>query len=170
MPYSYSLFKNEVKDHLLEYIQNDYKILDVGPGSGTYGKMMMSTHHIDGLEIFEPYIHQFNLREIYNNVFIGNICQFDFHEYNYLILGDVLEHIHTDEAIALVDKINALGKKCLIAIPYLYEQGAWEGNDYEIHHQPDLTHKVFTNRYPSMKVLYKDEQYGYYVNYKTSLS
>lgn len=170
MPYSYLLFKDEVKDHLIKSIPKDHKILDVGPGSGTYGAMMSPTHHIDGLEIFEPYVDNFNLRSIYNNVFIGDICQFDFHEYNYLILGDVLEHIHVDQAIALVDKINALGKKCLIAVPYLYEQGEWEGNVYEVHHQPDLTHEVFMSRYPAMKVLYKDHNYGYYVNYKTSLS
>jgi hypothetical protein len=170
MPYSYSLFKDEVKKHLVDYIPSTHTILDVGPGVGTYGSMMKDTHSIDALEIFEPYVDNFNLREIYNKVIIGDICEFDFHMYNYLILGDVLEHIPTSKAIALVDKINALGKKCLIAIPYLYEQGEWYGNVHETHHQPDLTHELFIRRYPAMRVLYKDDNYGYYVNYKTSLS
>ena len=165
MPYSSTAFKDEVKLHIIENIKFDNKILDIGPGAGTYGKLLRDNYQIDGLEIFEPYINKFSLNSIYQNVFVGNILAFDFQNYDYLILGDILEHIPKYEAVGLVNRINQSGKRCLIAVPYLYEQGEYDGNIHETHHQSDLTHEIFLNRYPSMNLLFKDDGYGYYVNY-----
>lgn len=166
MPGSYDFFKKEVKKHLLENIEFNSNILDVGPGYGTYGNLLKPEYiNVNAIEIWEPYINQFNLRSIYKKVYVGDICDFDFSNFDYLILGDVLEHIETDRAINLVNKINNLNKKCLIAIPYLYHQGEHEGNIFETHHQPDLTHDLFLNRYSNMNCLFKNELYGYYINY-----
>lgn len=168
MPYSYPLFKEEVREHLLSILKKEDYVLDVGPGAGTYGRMLDGKHWIDAIEIYEPYVHEFNLHEFYNLVYIDNICNFDIHPYSYIILGDVLEHLELDCALALIDKINALGKKCIVAVPYLYEQGEEFGNIYETHHQPDLTPAKMASRYPSLRLLYGDEKYGYYVNYTLS--
>lgn len=165
MPYSSTAFKDDIKQHILSNIKPNEKILDVGAGSGTYGKMLNQFYYIDGLEIHEPYIEKFRLRELYKNLYNVNILAFDFSQYDYIIMGDILEHIPKYEAMTLVAKINSAGKKCLIAVPYLYEQGEYDGNVHEIHHQPDLTHEIFLERYPSMHLLYKDDGYGYYVNY-----
>jgi methylase of polypeptide subunit release factors len=40
MPYSYNLFKEEVKQNILNSFQNDIKILDVGAGCGTYSNFL----------------------------------------------------------------------------------------------------------------------------------
>jgi 2-polyprenyl-3-methyl-5-hydroxy-6-metoxy-1,4-benzoquinol methylase len=165
MPYSSTAFKEEVKTHLLEHIPVMARVLDVGPGAGTYGMMLNSTHIIDAVEVFEPYIDMFNLRDKYTKVFNGNILSFDLSPYDYIIMGDVLEHIPKYEAINLVKRINDEGMHCLIAVPYLYEQGEYMDNIHEVHHQADLTHEIFLQRYPSMKLLFKDEGYGYYINY-----
>ena len=165
MPYSSTAFKEDVKHHFIESVSINNKILDVGPGSGTYGKMLNQFYHIDGLEIHEPYIEQFKLRDIYKHIYIGNILAFDFSNHDYILMGDILEHIPKYEAINLVSKINSAGKKCLIAVPYLYEQGEYNGNVHEIHHQPDLTNEIFLERYPCMHLLFKDDGYGYYINY-----
>jgi len=53
----------------------------------------------------------------------------------------------------------------MIAVPFLYEQGEWEGNVYETHHQPDLTPAIMQERYPELNLLIGDNAYGYYVNY-----
>ena len=90
MPYSSTAFKNEVKLHILENLDATTKILDVGPGAGTYGKLLREHFTIDGLEIHEPYVNKFNLNDIYHNIFIGNILAFDIVKYDYLILGDIL--------------------------------------------------------------------------------
>lgn len=165
MPYSSTAFKEEVKDHLLEHIPAMARVLDVGPGAGTYGEMLNSKRIIDAVEIFEPYIDMFNLRDKYTKVFNGNILSFDLSPYDYVILGDVLEHIPKYEAINLIKRIDDEGIHCLVAVPYLYEQGEYMNNIHETHHQPDLTHEIFLQRYPSMKLLFKDEGYGYYTNY-----
>lgn len=166
MPGSYDFFKLEVKQHLFNNIDINVNILDVGPGYGTYGNLLKPKYtKVDAIEIWEPYVNQFNLKSIYRNVFIGDICDFDFSDYDYLILGDILEHIEIPRAIELISKINNTDKKCLVAVPYLYPQGEYAGNIFETHHQPDLTHDVFLKRYPKMNCLYRNQLYGYYINY-----
>lgn len=166
MPYSYDYFKIEVGKHIIKTQSQSSKILDVGAGSGKYGAMLrMWFNNIDALEIFEPYIEQFQLKEIYNNVYIGNIIDFNIDMYDYIIMGDILEHLSVEDAHDLLSKIHLDGKKCLVAIPYKMEQGEVNGNIYETHLQPDLTHDVFLFRYPMMKELYRNHEYGYYINY-----
>ena len=152
--------------HIIKTQPQSSKILDAGAGSGKYGAMLrIWFNNIDALEIFEPYIEQFKLKEIYNNVHIGNIIDFDIDMYDYIIMGDILEHLSIEDAHNLLTKIHLGGKKCLIAIPYTMEQGEVNGNIYETHLQPDLTHEVFLFRYPMMKELYRNFEYGYYINY-----
>jgi hypothetical protein len=43
------------------------------------------------------------------------------------------------------------------------EQDICEDNVYEIHKQPDLTPEIVLERYPMLKLLYKNSKYGYYV-------
>ena len=86
MPYSYGEFKEDVKQHFLNYIPSTTKILDVGPGQGTYSKLL-SNYNLDCIEVWEPYITQFNLQSQYNKVILGNINQFNFLEYEYIIMG-----------------------------------------------------------------------------------
>jgi len=166
MPYSYSLFKDEVKKHFIKNVQKSVKILDVGAGSGTYALLLGDEYpNIDAIEIFPNYLHMFNLQDIYKNVIIGDILETDFDEYDYLIMGDVLEHMTFLQAKNLLDKITAKDKICLVAVPYMFEQGTEFDNVYETHHQPDLTKEIFLERYPQMKFLCGDDNYGYFVNY-----
>jgi hypothetical protein len=166
MPYSYSLFKDEVKKHFIKNVQKSVKILDVGAGSGTYALLLGDEYpNIDAIEIFPNYIHMFNLSDIYKNVIIGDILDFDFDEYEYLIMGDVLEHFTFVQAKNLLDKITAKDKICLVAVPYMFKQGTEFDNVHETHHQPDLTKEIFLERYPQMKFLCGDDNYGYFVNY-----
>ncbi len=167
MPTSYSFFKNEVKEHFLKNINVNTKILDVGPGCGTYGLLLKPEFiDIDSVEIWENYIDQYNLKHIYKNIYTENILTFDFSNYDYLILGDILEHISLIDAQDLVKRICEKNKKCLIAVPYMYPQGAYEGNIYETHLQPDITPENFLERYPELECLFKNEFYGYYINYQ----
>jgi hypothetical protein len=91
---------------------------------------------------------------------------------NLLNHQELLNYIHQYPNIVTVEKYNEqigkivyTNKECLVAIPYTMEQGEHEGNIYETHHQPDLTNEIFLERYPCMKLLYKDDGYGYYINY-----
>ncbi len=164
MPTSYSVFKPEIKQWFLENIPTHKRILDVGPGEGTYSNLLRSSgYRIDAVEIYEPYLNQYNLRDKYDNVYIDDILNFDTRDYDVIILGDVLEHIMPLYAQLLINRINNAGQQCLVAVPYLMHQGEYEGNIYEAHKQEDLTHEVMNDRYPNLVCLYENEHYGYYV-------
>jgi hypothetical protein len=143
------------------------KVLDVGAGSGKYGLMLKQYFGgIDALEIYHPYIVKFDLHSIYKRIFCADIMEFDISEYNYLIMGDIIEHLTIENAQELLSYINNSGKKCLVAIPYQMDQDEVGGNVYEKHLQSDLTQSNFIDRYPFMKLLYSNDLYGYYVNYE----
>ena len=168
MPYSFTYFKEEVKEWFLNNVPTSKRILDVGPGIGTYSDLLRSSgYRIDAVEIYEPYIEKYNLREKYDNVYVGSIITFDINDYDFIILGDVLEHIPKNYAKELIRDIVNAKKECLVAIPYEMEQGEHEGNIYETHHQPDLTHEVMCERYPDLTCIYRNEYYGYYTHVHT---
>ena len=143
------------------------RILDVGPGIGTYSDLLCPfDYRMDAVEIFEPYVAKYKLREKYDNVYINSIVVFDIKDYDFIILGDVLEHLPTNYAKELINDIVNSGKECLVAVPYEMEQGEHEGNIHETHYQPDLTPEVMAERYPSLTCIFSNEHYGYYVHMK----
>lgn len=171
MPTSSSDLKEAIFEHIrtvvLEQLPKRYKILDVGPGMGTYG-MSLSDLNIDALEIYEPYVKQYNIKQYYKNVFIGDILKFDYDDYDYIILGDVLEHIPVKDAKKLIQDITSKGIKCLVAVPFLCPQDAVHGVESEIHHQEDLTPRIMKSRYPELEIFLSNNKingYGYYTNY-----
>jgi len=166
MPYSYSLYKKEFKDHLVNRFANDIQILDVGCGSGGYFELLNLYYpNIDGIEIYPNYVQMFNLDTKYRRLIIGDILQQDLSEWEYFIMGDVIEHMTYEEALQLIEKIHKTGKFMMVAVPYLFQQDEEYGNIHEIHKQPDLTKEIFLQRYSCMKFLFGDNNYGYFINY-----
>lgn len=171
MPSSRTIFKTEIKKYLTDIFEKNknWKILDVGPGEGTYAKLLPEIK-IDALEVFERYINDYNLNELYNKVHVGSIVDFDISSYDFYILGDILEHLTPEDGVKLIEDIDRLNKKCVVAVPFLAPQGEWGGNIYETHKQSDLTLSVMGSRYPSLKLLYTDAKssnsrgYAYYTN------
>jgi glycosyltransferase involved in cell wall biosynthesis len=165
MPNSYSYFKSDIKQWFIDNIPTSERILDVGPGQGTYSELLRNLgYRMDAVEVWAPYVEQFELKKKYDNVYIADIREFNLQDYDFIILGDVLEHLYTEDAQRLIDNMLFLKKKCLVAIPYMMSQDGEEyGNEYETHHQPDLTPDVMLDRYPSLKKIYDNQWYGYYV-------
>lgn len=169
MPYSYSLFKNEVKLHLIQNISKEAMILDVGAGAGSYGKLLHDHFpHIHGIEIYDKYYEMFKIEQWYEKLFSGDIITFDYDKYDYIIFGDIIEHLETEEAQKLIKDCTDKAIKILVTVPYLFEQGEEYGNKYEIHKQSDLTQKIVLERYPELRYLIGDTNYGYFINYETS--
>ena len=53
MPYSTTLYKEQVKNHILSRLHESAKILDVGAGAGTYSHLIREKFkNIDAVEIF----------------------------------------------------------------------------------------------------------------------
>ena len=166
MPNSYSYFKSDIKQWFIDNIPTSERILDVGPGQGTYSDLLKGLgYRMDAVEVWAPYVDQFGLRKKYDNVYIADIRDFDIGGYNFIILGDVLEHLSTEDAKSLMNKIDIYGIDVMVAIPYMMPQdGTAYGNEHETHLQPDLTPEVMLERYPSLEPLYTNQRYGYYVS------
>jgi hypothetical protein len=167
MPYSNGFMKDAIKQHFLKNIPSNLKILDAGAGCGTYSKLLKADFpNMDGIEIFSTYNDMFDLKSQYNNLFIQNVLDFDITPYDYIILGDIIEHMKVVEARNFLDKIESMDKICLVGVPYNFPQEAEFGNEYEKHLQPDLTEDLFLERYPNMTLLFGNHEYGYFVNYE----
>ena len=166
MPNSYSYFKSDIKQWFIDNVPTSERILDVGPGQGTYSDLLKGLgYRMDAVEVWAPYVDQFGLRKKYDNVYIADIRDFDIGSYNFIILGDVLEHLSTEDAKSLMNKIDIYGIDVMVAIPYMMPQdGAEYGNEHETHLQPDLTPEVMLERYPSLEPVYTNQWYGYYVS------
>lgn len=168
MPTSYDFYKDLITDWILQNVSTDLRILDVGPGIGTYSELVRSHgYKMDAVEIWQPYIDEYDLISKYDNVYNDNILNVsvDFiDKYDFFILGDVLEHLSPKDARGLLDIFNSKNKRYLIAVPYSLEQGEYEGNIYETHLQPDLTSELMSVRYPELQLIWENHLYGYYTD------
>ena len=170
MPTSYPLYKDSVRNWFLQNVPLDTTILDIGAGCGTYSDLIRGYgYKMDAVEIWEPYIDKYKLHKKYGVVYNENILAMDFvilDEYDFFILGDILEHLTLEEAQYLLLFLKQNKKQYLVAVPYQMEQGEYEGNVHETHLQPDLTPENMLERYPDLELLYGNNFYGYYTNKK----
>ena len=163
---------------IMEYLKNNFsqsaKVLDIGGGDGKWARVMGSYfRHIDCVEIFEPYIERYNLKELYTNVYLNNFLNHEFDYYDVVIMGDVFEHVTREEATEWLNKIRNKVGEIVIVVPFEYVQD-WDGvyeNVYGHHHQPDLTPLNMLERYPMLKLMkwtdqpsasYEGEGFGWY--------
>lgn len=117
-------------------------VLDVGAGSGTYGRLLAPyVNTIEAVEIWQPYIERFNLRDIYDKVIerdVRELRQRNFGFYDLVVFGDVLEHMSRDESLVLWEAAS-VADYGLISVPIIhYPQGEEEGNPYEVHVQEHM--------------------------------
>lgn len=145
MPYSLDEGRHVLSSWVKQNHTQLERVLDVGPGAGTYADFLRELKPtpaltIHAVEIFEPYVEQFNLLSKYNEVFINDFI--DFAElsdvtYDLVILGDVIEHFPED----LVDRVWDGARKMagpdgivFLSTPIVdYPQGASFGNEHEAH-------------------------------------
>lgn len=164
MPHSYKFFKEDIKKYLSDKYHKESTILDVGPGVGTYSDLLkLYFPNIDCCEIFEPYVKKYKLQNKYKNVYVCNICDFEFDRYDVIILGDVLEHLSIEDGQKLLEKFKNKCNECIICVPYKTKQRASNNNIYEIHLQNDLTVENMKTRYPYLKLINNNEKYGWYI-------
>ncbi len=165
MPFSEPVGKQHVLQLIRERLKWDSWILDVGPGAGTYAQLLVPQGfaNIDAVEIYAPYVERFNLRSLYKEVYIGNICTFSFpRRYDLVILGDVLEHISVLDAQRLVERLHFYKVDAIFSVPWTYPQDPIDGNEAERHLQPDLTHEVMQKRYPLLQLFHNGPVIGLY--------
>ena len=161
---SYDYYKEDIKKYLESKFTENARILDVGAGSGTYFNLLGDYFkEMDCVEVFKPYIEYHKLKDKYNKVYNCNIKEFEYDFYDIIIFGDVIEHLEVEEAQKVLEYAYNRCREMIVAVPYCYKQGIEYDNVYEIHKQDDLTKENMKERYPMLKLLYGNDEYGYYV-------
>ena len=164
MATSYKYYKKNVKKYLQSKFTENATILDVGAGEGTYYNLLHDCFKtIHAVEVFKPNIDIYELEKKYEAVFNTDIKDFEYGFYAIIIFGDIIEHLTVEEAQKVLKYAYDRCDEMIVAVPYEMEQGIAEDNVYEIHKQPDLTPENVLERYPMLKLLYKNSKYGYYV-------
>ena len=167
MPTSHDILKSDIRVYFEKNVNVNSKILDIGAGVGTYSKLLRGLgYKMDCIEVWLPYVVEYKLNELYDNVIIGDVMNYDISNYDVIIMGDILEHLSVEDGLSLMKRIEDNGQMCIVAVPYKMEQGVCEGNKYEIHNQSDLTNEIMLSRYNNLRLLFKSDcyQYGYYIN------
>ena len=142
------------------------QVLDIGPGVGTYAKLLRgpAVGRIIGLEVHEPYVHTYRLREYYDEIVVGDARAVAFPEVDVVILGDVAEHMSEPEALALWDKSVAAARRAVyLSIPIVhYPQGEIEGNHHEVHVVDDWDHDRVLAAFSGITSWWKGTEVGVY--------
>src|SRR6056300_534414 len=95
-------------------LDNINTIVDVGAGSGTYYNLfveefsMLKDARWIGLEVWKRAIEKWGIDKVYSSVINEDARTFDWTKVSNIdlvIMGDVLEHMKKEEAVALVDKV-----------------------------------------------------------------
>jgi hypothetical protein len=134
-------------------LSNDIKtIVDVGAGSGTYYDALLETRYkgkIDAVEVWEPYVQEFQLRKKYRKTWIEDVRHFDRFHHDLAIFGDVMEHMTVGEALEVWDRASKYCAFGVISIPIIeYHQHAINGNPYEEHIKEDWSHEEVLDTFP----------------------
>lgn len=140
-------------------------VLDVGPGRGTYARLL-KPHGliIDCVEIFPPYVDRYKLHDQYRHVTIGDARTHDTFDYDLVIFGDVLEHMSRDDSTALWQRASQEAQWGLISIPIIcYPQGASHGNPYEAHIQEHVTPAMVRDDYGPFNIEHLYETTGTFI-------
>jgi predicted nicotinamide N-methyase len=130
------------KDWIIEKVRElrPKTVLDVGVGSGMFEEAVVPVlgkpFTLEGIEIWKPYIEQYNLRSRYDVIYNVDVREWDNFGYDLVVFGDVLEHMVEAEAVQVWRKAYMQAANAIITIPIIYyPQGIHEGNPYEIHHE-----------------------------------
>lgn len=160
---SYDYGKEDVVAYVYQNFAPGSTCLDVGACDGKWHGLLGHYLNMDAVEIFEPNVTRYNLRDRYNRTWICDIADFKYDYYDLIIFGDVIEHMTVDKAQRVLDYAWSRCKDMIIGVPFLYHQGPIDGNEYERHIQYDLTSELFDERYPGYRVLVQPTgDYCYY--------
>jgi hypothetical protein len=163
MPWSWDLADSAVKTYISQNFSKEAEILDLGAGMGKWGKYLkeMGYTKVDALEFWAPYVIEYGIKDIYREVFVGDMRYFRFDaKYRLLTAGDVFEHLSVVEAKKFLEKVQTT---LIVIVPWKMGQWTNEGNTMENHLQPDLTPEVMKERYPSLVPLSLEKLGGAYI-------
>lgn len=165
----------EGKDVILSWVKilPISTVLDIGAGSGTYKKMFAKNKLFEdslwtAIEAWQPYIDDFRLVDLYNNVINNDVMKVDLSSlgtFDITFMGDVLEHLSKQDAVELVDRVMSVSKNAVISIPIVHwPQAERHGNPYEVHIKDDWSDSEVKETFSKyIKHSHAGEQIGVYL-------
>lgn len=137
--------------------------LDVGPCDGNWFNRLGDYMVMDAVEIFAPNISTHHLDHKYRNVWCMDVADLTYDWYDLILFGDVIEHMTVEQAQKVLEYAKPRCAEMIVAVPFLYRQGAQYGNQWETHIQEDLTPELFDKRYPGFEIIHRPApNYAYY--------
>jgi len=141
-------------------------ILDIGPGVGTYAKLLAGPQvkHLTGIEIWEPYVTTYRLHQYYDSIIVADAREVDWPEADVVIMGDVAEHMDVPDAQILWKKAEQAARRAVyLSIPIVhYPQGHIEGNPHEHHVVDDWNHEKVLAAFPGIGEYWRGSEVGVY--------
>ena len=144
MPWSHPQLKRPILKFLAGRISRDdgqcAQILDLGIGSGRFGKLiktrLLSRVRITGVEIWPKY--RGRNWAYYDEIVIEDIRAFLAHDsraFDFVLLIDVLEHFEKPHGQEVLQDLKRRARRAIIVSTPItdYPQGAFRGNQYEVH-------------------------------------
>ncbi len=170
MPSSSKEGKSEIVEWCRQ-LSNVDNILDVGVGKGTYihllkKKKLFRESSWTGIEVWTPYVENYNLKEFYNTIINEDVrkVNFDKLKFDLIFMGDILEHMTKEEAIQLVTKLSNISTYCVISIPIVhYPQGESFNNPFEKHVKDDWSHQEVLESFPNIIKTFQGKKIGCYL-------
>jgi len=170
MPYSSVSGKAWSERIIKRLIRNctNNSILDIGAGAGNYSDLLkpkLSTTEFTALEVWKPYISQFNLESKYAQIIKEDVRKFTPEKtYGITLLGDILEHMTKEEAIEVYNRLLQFSEFILISIPIIdYPQDEYLGNPYEKHVKDNWSHDEVMNSFDNITLSCIENEIGVYV-------
>ena len=143
-------------------------MLDIGAGSGTYGKLFVEhfphAYRI-GVEVCAPYLTQFDLPRLYDEMRLEDVRDmYLLPRADVIILGDVLEHMTEGEALMVWERALYSARKAVyLSVPIVhYPQGPHEGNPFEEHVVDDYSHERILETFSGIGAHWTGEVVGVY--------
>lgn len=130
--------------------------LDIGAGAGSWLEAVkpwfLQSKWI-AVEAWKPYIERFCLPDRYNLVIPGDAREVAFPNVDVVILGDVLEHVTKEEAVAIWEKARgAAWHRVILSIPIIhYPQGHVHDNPWQEHVKDDWTHEEVMDTFKGIR-------------------
>lgn len=142
------------------------RVLDIGPGQGTYTYMKQQGQYWIGVEAWAPYVEKFNLKTKYDEIVIADARYVDygkFGRFDVTFLGDVLEHMEKKDSIDLVENISFHSRFMILSLPIVkFPQDAVDGNFFEIHVKDDWSHEEVMDSFSNIWLHKVDGPIGVY--------
>ena len=155
MPGNWGYLSNDIKYYVEKNIPKESSVLDIGCGHGHYAKLLKDyfINKMHGVEIWQKYIDEYSLESLYSKIYNVNILDFRFDYYNFIIIGDVLEHLSREDGTKLISYLYDRCDEILVVVPYHLPRDIVNENKYEIHLQPDLNDEIMKNFYPQLELI-----------------